>query len=36
MLRCKYIDNVLISMYPEVESDPEVDSRYNANIKIMF
>ena len=27
-----YQDNVFISMYPEVVSDPEADSCYNANI----
>ena len=36
MLQCeyKYIDIVLISMYPEVESDPEADSCYNVNMNI--
>ena len=36
MLQCQYLDKVLISMYPEVESDPEADLCYNANIWIMF
>ena len=31
-LQCQYQDNVLNSMYPEVESDPEADSCYNTNI----
>ena len=27
----EYIDNVLIPIYPEVQSDPGADSCYNAN-----